>query len=467
MELWQQSALELGRLIADREVSAVDVLDAILARVDEHNPVINAVVTRAADTARAEAEQVDARIADGEDLGPLAGVPITIKDLTEVKGVRTTYGSTYFRDHVPERDAVLVERLRAAECPILGKTNAPEFGGKYDTENEIFGATLNPWDWSRSPGGSSGGAAAQVAAGMGPLAHGNDGGGSIRVPAACCGVFGLKPQHGRVPFWPRQDGWARVSHEGPITRTVRDAAALLDVMAGPDARDFDSIPAPEHSFLEACEGDVEGLRIAWSPTPGYGRVDHEVRSICEAAAHVFDDLGCHVEEAEPDLPDPQPAFLGTVLPRLATQFERDLPDDFRDRLDPALTNFLPFVDDMSVQDAARSEFAIYHLWDHLTSLFEQYDLFLTPTLATPAHPSGQFGPEKVNGMPVDSPLDPIFTFPFNLTGQPAASVPAGWTEDGLPVGLQIVGRRYDEATVLRAAARLEEARPWHDRWPEL
>ena len=467
MDLWQHAALDLGRMIRNREVSAVEVLDTFLDRITEHNPVINAIVTRAEDAARDAAELIDERIAEGDDLGPLAGVPVTIKDLTEVKGVRTTYGSTYFRDNVPDRDAALVERLRDAGCPIMAKTNAPEFGGKFDTENEIFGATLNPWDWSRSPGGSSGGAAAQVAAGMGPIAHGNDGGGSIRIPAACCGVFGLKPQFGRIPFWPRQDGWARLSHEGPIARTVRDAAALLDSMAGPDPRDLNTIPLPESSFLAACEGDIDGWRIAWSPTPGYGRVDDEVESICRAAAQVFEDLGAHVESVELNLPNAQMAFLGTALPRLAAQFERDLPDDYADRLDPALTEFLPFVEQMSVTDAAQSDFATYALWDELGPIFADYDLLLTPTMATAAHPSGQFGPEKVNGTPVDSPLEPLFTFPFNLTGQPAASIPAGWTDDGLPVGLQIVGNRYDEASILRAAACFEEAQPWHDRWPEL
>ena len=455
-------------MIRQQEVRAIEVLDAVVARIDEHNPVLNAVVTRAPEAARKAAEAVDTRIADGEAVGPLAGVPITVKDLTEVQGVRTTYGSSYFSEHVPDRDAVLVERLRSAGCPIVGKTNTPEFGGKFDTENDIFGATLNPWDWSRSPGGSSGGAAAQVAAGMGPLAQGNDGGGSLRIPAACCGVVGLKPQHGRVPSWPRQDGWARLNHEGPIARTVRDAAALLDVMAGPDARDLHSlIPAPPASFLDACDGAIDGLRIAWTPTPGYGRVDGDIESICHAAARVFEDLGAHVESIDLALPDPQLAFLGTALPRLAAQFARDLPDDYRERLDPSLTEFLPFVEQMSLEDAAQSEFQIYKLWDTLGPLFDTYDLLLTPTMATAAHPSGQFGPEKVNGTPVESPLEPIFTFPFNLTGQPAASVPAGWTEDDLPVGLQIVGRPYEEATILRAAARFEEAQPWHDRWPEL
>ncbi|WP_456424981.1 amidase [Rhodocaloribacter sp.] len=466
-ELWQRTALDLGRLIAAKEVRAVEVLDAVLARVEAVNPTVNAVVTLTADRARAQAEAADAAVARGEVTGPLHGVPVTVKDLTDTAGVRTTYGSTFFADHVPEGDAVLVERLKAAGCVILGKTNTPEFGGKFDTENRLFGATRNPWRLAHSPGGSSGGAAAAVATGMGPIAHGNDGGGSLRVPASCCGVFALKPHFGRVPFWPRFDGWATLNHEGPLARSVRDAAAMLDVMAGPDDRDRLSLPPAPGPFLAACDGDLGGLRIAWSPTLGYGRVDPGVRALCEAAARVFEDLGAHVEEASPGLDKPEFLFTGTALPRLLVQFERDLPEGFAERLDPDLTLFLPFVEGMSLRDAIQCEFGAYAMWDRLAPFFARYDLLLTPVMAAPPHLSGQFGPRTIDGAPIESALEPFFTYPFNLTGQPAASVPAGFTGDGLPVGLQIVGRRFDEATVLRASARYEEARPWAGHWPDL
>src|SRR5438876_3279068 len=274
-ELWQMSGLALGRAIASREVSAVEALDAIVARVEAVNPKVNAIVTLVAERAREEARSVDARIAAGETGGPLCGVPVSIKDLIETKGIRTTFGSLLRQDFVPEQDAILVERLRAAGCPLFAKTNTPDHGGKFATDNLVFGASNNPWDLSRSPGGSSGGAAAQVAAGMGPLAVGNDGGGSIRVPAACCGVYGIKPQFGRIPSWPRHNAWYILNHEGPITRTVRDAAAMLDIMAGPDARDWKSLPDQGINFLNACDGVIKGLRVAWSQTTGYGKDDHE------------------------------------------------------------------------------------------------------------------------------------------------------------------------------------------------
>ncbi len=465
--LWQRTALELGALIRRREVRAVEVLEAILERVDAVNPVLNAIVTLDVEGARAAAEAADAAVRRGEAVGPLHGVPVTIKDLTETKGLRTTYGSSFFADYIPTEDAILVERLRAAGCPVLGKTNTPEFGGRFDTENAVFGATRNPWHRAHSPGGSSGGAAAQVAAGMGPLAQGNDGGGSIRVPAACCGVFGLKPQYGRIPFWPRQDSWIAHVHEGPIARSVRDAAAMLDVMAGPDLRDPRCLPAPPGSFLAACDGEIRGLRIAWSPTPGYGDVEPAVRACCEAALSAFEDLGAHVEDVRLDLSDAERVYVGTILPRLKAQFDRDLPGGYAEKIDPGMAAFLPMVEAMTMLEVVEAEFGLYALWDRLAALFRRYDLLLLPTMATPAHRSGQFGPEAINGRPVDTPLTPLFTYPFNLTGQPAASVPAGFTEGGLPVGLQLVARRFDEATLLRAAARFEEARPWAHRWPDL
>jgi aspartyl-tRNA(Asn)/glutamyl-tRNA(Gln) amidotransferase subunit A len=466
-ELWQMSGLELGTAIASKEVSAAEVLEAILKRVEAVNPKVNALVTLSAETARKEAQAVDAALAAGEERGPLFGVPITIKDLIETKGIRTTFGSLHRKDFVPNQDAVLVERLRAAGCPIYGKTNTPEFGCKFATDNQVFGVTRNPWDLERSPAGSSGGAAAQVAAGMGPLAVGNDGGGSIRVPASCCGIYGIKPQFGRIPSWPQHNGWYILNHEGPLTRTVRDAAALMDIMAGPDERDWTSLPAHAVSYLRACNGDIKGLRVAWSPTPGYGRVDPEVLELCQSAVKTFADLGCEVEEANPGISNADQIFLGLIVPRLLTQFEQELPPNFSEIMDPAVTVFLPIGMGMSARDAFGVVYADYGLHEHIVPFFQKYQLFLTPTIATPPYGLGIFGPTEVAGVPVTSALEPFFTFPFNMTGQPAASIPVGFTHDGLPVGLQIVGRRFDEVTVLRASACFEAARPWANRWPEL
>lgn len=466
-ELWQMSGLALGKAIASREASAVEVLDAIVARVEAVNPKVNALVTLMKESAREEARTVDAGIATGETGGPLRGVPVSIKDLIETRGVRTTFGSLLRQDFVPEQDAVLVERLRAAGCPIFAKTNTPDHGGKFATDNLVFGSTNNPWDLSRSPGGSSGGAAAQVAAGMGSLAVGNDGGGSIRVPASVCGVYGLKPQFGRVPSWPRHNGWYSLNHEGPIARTVRDAAAMLDIMAGPDERDWLSLPAEPGSYLEACDGQIKGMRVAWSPTPGYGRVDPAVLERCQAAVRIFEELGCIVEEASPQIPNPDQIFLGIIVPRLVVQFEQEFPPSFVEKLDPVVASFLPLAEQMTIRDVFAAIYGDYAVHDLLVAFFQKYELFLTPTLATPPYASGIFGPSEVAGEAVTSPLEPFFTYPFNLSGQPAASIPVGFTDSGLPVGLQIVGRRFAEKTILRASACFEAAHPWADHWPAL
>jgi aspartyl-tRNA(Asn)/glutamyl-tRNA(Gln) amidotransferase subunit A len=466
-ELWQMSGLALGKAMARREVSAIEVLDATLARIEAINPQINAVVTLVAERARQEALAADARLAAGGIVGPLCGVPISIKDLIETQGIRTTFGSLLKQDFVPDQDAVLVQRLREAGCPIFGKTNTPDYGGKFATDNFIFGATNNPWDLSRSPGGSSGGAAAAVASGMGSIAVGNDGGGSIRVPASMCGVYGLKPQFGRVPSWPRHNGWYLLNHEGPIARTVRDAAVLLDLMAGPDDRDWLSLPAESGSFLDACEGDIKGMRIAWSPTPGYGRVDPAVLRLCQNAVRIFEELGCIVEEASPQLPNVDQIFLGMIVPRLLVQFEQEFAPGFIEKLDPAVAAFFPIGEQMSTRDVMSAIYGDYAVHDLHVAFFQKYELFLTPTLATPPYPSGIFGPSEVAGVPVQSPLEPFFTHPFNMSGQPAASIPVGFTEDGLPVGLQLVGRRFAEKTVLRASACFEAAHPWAAHWPAL
>jgi Asp-tRNA(Asn)/Glu-tRNA(Gln) amidotransferase A subunit family amidase len=350
---------------------------------------------------------------------------------------------------------------------MFAKTNTPGSWGKFATDNKVFGATHNPWDLSRSPGGSSGGAAAQVAAGMGPLAVGNDGGGSIRVPASLCGVYGLKPQFGRIPSWPRHNGWYTLNHKGPTSRSVRDAAALLDIMAGPDERDWLSLPEQSGSYLEACEGEIKGMRVAWSPTPGYGRVEQAVLERCHAAVRIFEELGCIVEEASPQIPNPDQIFLGMIVPRLLVQFEQEFPPGFAEKLDPVVQSFLPLGEQMTTRDVFAAIYGDYALHDLLVAFFQRYELFLTPTLATPAYASGIFGPSEVAGEAVSSPLEPFFTHPFNLSGQPAASIPVGFTESGLPVGLQIVGRRFAEKTVLCASACFEAARPWADRWPAL
>jgi Asp-tRNA(Asn)/Glu-tRNA(Gln) amidotransferase A subunit family amidase len=465
-ELYKMSALELGRLISSKQVKSIEVTEALLKRIEKLNPRLNAYCTTSYHSALEEARSADKSIAKGEIRGLLWGVPVSVKDLLETKGIRTTFGSPYFANHIPDQDAVVVERLRAAGCPILGKTNTSEFGCTFTAENPVFGPTLNPWNLRKSPGGSSGGAAAQVAAGMGPLGIGSDGGGSVRVPASCCGVFGLKPQFGRIPSWPRHDSWSVLSHLGPITRTVRDAAAFLNATAGPDDRDRTSLPPSSLDYLESCDGNIQGLKVAWSPNLGYGKIDPEVREICEKAVRTFEDMGCVVEEAHPGIPSPEKLFLQSIAPRVVTWLEGELPDILKESANPVFQFFRSSTHDLSARDVIRNLFEIEKLWDRICSFFQKYELLLTPTIAAPPFDSGFTGPRYVSGEKV-SPLLPFFTFPFNLTGQPAASVPAGFTGDGLPVGLQIIGRRFSEPTVLRASACFEEARPWRDLWPQL
>ncbi|MDP9373256.1 MAG: amidase [Chloroflexota bacterium] len=460
-------ATELAGLIRRKEVSPVEVTDAVLARIERLNPLVNAYCTLVATQARADARAAEEAVMRGDDPGPLHGVPISIKDLTYTKDVRTARGSRLFADYIPDEDAPVVERVKAAGAIVLGKTNTPEFGWKGDSDNPLFGPTYNPWDRALTAGGSSGGAAAAVAAGLGPLAIGTDGAGSIRIPASFCGIVGLKQQLWRVPAYPASTV-ETLAHTGPMTRTVRDAALLLDVIAGPDERDRLSLPAAGVDWLAACEGDVRGLRVAWSPDLGYARVDPEVRAIAEAAARRFaDDLGCALEEDAPGFDDPGEAIRILFYSGVAANLTPFGPEA-RALLDPGLARALAEeAEGLTALDYVRASSIRQAVWDRTRRFFERYDLLLTPGVAVTAFPAGQEGPPEVAGQPAGRLGWTPFTYPFNLTGQPALSVPAGWTAAGLPVGLQIVGRRYDEATVLRAGAAFEAVQPWADRRPPL
>jgi Asp-tRNA(Asn)/Glu-tRNA(Gln) amidotransferase A subunit family amidase len=466
-ELCWWSATEVSAAIRSRRLSPVQVTAAVLARIEAVNPQINAYCTVAAERARAEARAAETAVMRGERVGPLHGVPISFKDLTPTAGVRTTFGSMIFEHHVPAEDAIVVERARAAGAILLGKTNTPEFGCKGVTDNLIFGHTRNPWRLDRVAGGSSGGAAAAVAAGLGPIAEGSDLAGSIRIPAAVCGVVGLKPSIGRVPRWPTTNGWTAMSHVGPLARTVQDAALALSVWAGPDERDPQSLPASGEDFARAADGGVHGLRLAWSPDLGYAAVDPEVRSITAAAAKVFATLGAAVEEAHPGFEDPLTLFVDLTAPYRAAAMAQYLPR-WNDRIDPVLRQRLSHGEKMSAVEFERATHRRTAFWQVVRRFFERYDLLLTPTAAVAAFPIGLLHPAEIEGRRIENPLQWFpFTFPFAITGQPAITVPCGFTAEGLPVGLQIVGRRFADAGVLRAAAAFEAARPWADRRPSL
>ena len=468
-------AVKLAEEVRTRKLSPVEVVDAVLERLEQLDPVLHAFITPAPDLARDTAQALEKRIMAGANVGPLAGVPVGIKDLVCTKGIRTTSGSLMYEDFVPDEDDVSVERLRNADAIILGKTNAPEFGYSGVGHNMVFPATRNPWNTDLTSGGSSAGSAAAVATGVGPFAIGSDGGGSIRIPSSLCGLYGMKASMGRVPLYPgcrdeRYPGvssWESTEHIGPISRTVADAALMLSVIAGPDDRDRHSLPAGDVDWLKAPEGGIKGLRVAYSADWGYAPVDPRVRKIVGEAVQVFaDDLGCEVVEANPQWPNPFDAFWGIVANDTDLRGMRRIMDEIGDdKISPHVAAFMrrqwtaeDFTDAQVVRKAV-----VNGMWRFM----RDYDLLLTPTLAVPAFEIGIQGPQEIEGRKVADTEWLHFTFPINFTGQPAATVPAGWTDDGLPVGLQIIGHHLDDGLVLRASAAYEAARPWHDRWPGL
>jgi Asp-tRNA(Asn)/Glu-tRNA(Gln) amidotransferase A subunit family amidase len=466
-ELCWMPAAELASAIKRKRLSPVEVVRSALARIERLNPRLNAYVTVTAEQALRAARAAErALMRRGARLGPLHGVPFSTKDLVITKGVRTTFGTPLYADNVPTEDAPMVERLKAAGAIQLGKTNTPTFGWIGATHNLLFGITRNPWDLDRTPGGSSGGASAAVAAGLGPLAIGTDGGGSIRIPASCAGIFGLKPTFGRIPVYPPSAAWS-LSHIGPMTRTVRDAALMMNACAGPDARDQASLPADGTDYVKALRGSLKGLRAAWSADLGFAKVvDPEVRAACEKAARRFRELGCRVEAVNPGWPSPKDCWETIFCGGIATRLAPYLPDR-RSDIDPGLARIVEGALRWPPTRYVQAWFDRLAWAEHVRRFFERYDLLLTPTIAAPPFEVGLDNIREIAGRPVEDYDWIPFTFPFNMTGHPAASVPCGFTAAGLPVGLQIVGRRFADALVLRAAAAFEEAAPWGERRPPL
>ena len=463
-DLAWRSALEIAALVRDKQLSPVELTTALLARIEALDPRVNAFCLVTADLARAAAREAEIAVMKREPLGALHGVPVSLKDVLYTRGVRTTGGSRLFADLVPEEDTVAVGRLKAAGAVILGKTNTSEFGHKALTDNPLFGVTRNPWDLTRTPGGSSGGAAAAVASGLGPVALGTDGGGSVRIPAGFCGLVGVKPSFGRVPQTPGFPGWDHIGTTGPLARTVRDAAAVLDVIAGGDDRDRTSLPREPGSYLQACDQDVRGLHVAWTPDLGYAAVDERVLEICGNAAAEFEGLGCHVEVVNPGWESPEEAFATIVAAQFYAAWADALPAREAD-LDASLVRLIRRGGAVTAREYLTAMTKVGAYWQEVHIFLARFDLLLTPTAAVPPFPLGTGVPREIAGQEVSRLGWMPFTYPFNLTGQPAASVPAGWTEDGVPVGLQIVGRRHADRTVLAAAAAFEAACPWRDRRP--
>ncbi len=357
--------------------------------------------------------------------------------------------------------------MREAGAIIVGKTNTPEFGYMGVTHNPLFGITRNPWNLDKTPGGSSGGAASATAAGLCPLSLGSDGGGSIRIPASFSGVFGFKASFGRVPHQPGFPGWETLSHTGPITRTVADAAFMLDIIAGPDGLDRHSLPPFGSTFSGSMRGSLKGTKVAWSPDLGHATVDPEVLEITGKAIRAFREAGCRLKEHTPDFGSPEELFSTMVFGEFAAALGDEL-DEWRDKLDAPLATLVERGEKLSASDYVKATFERQEYCAKMQTIFEKYEFLLTPTLAVPAFEAGRAAPDKVAGKRLASPIGWMpFTYPFNLTGQPAASVPCGFTEDGLPVGLQIVGRMHDDVGVLRMAATFERLRPWAERRPPI
>jgi Asp-tRNA(Asn)/Glu-tRNA(Gln) amidotransferase A subunit family amidase len=470
-------AVDLAAAFRRRTLSPVELVEALLTRIERVNPTVNAFVTLLGESALAQAREAeqDFTSRDHSELGPLHGLPVTVKDLTPTAGVRTTFGHPSFANNIPDEDGVIWARLKAAGAILLAKSATPPFGENSVTVSEVHGTTNNPWDPTRTVGGSSGGAAASVVAGMGPLATGSDGGGSIRVPASLCGAVGLKASRGRIPY--RGDGspLEQVEVVGPITRTVRDNAFMLNSIAGPDP--FEMFAIQEHGvdFLAALEHPtVAGLRVAYSPDLGAPPLEPEVRRVVAHAARVFEtELGASVDEVKLSLPDVVQYFMDYWGPQNAMLFA-DLETGGADleELDGDHATILTHGQTMTAVQYARVMFEERGaLHQAFAEVFVDHDLLIWPTTPMVAfpHPGPEGGPTTVDGQAVSFPplQNQRYTEAISHAGYPAISIPAGWTDAGLPVGLQIAGRHAQDAAVLIAAAAYEQARPWTDRRPLL
>jgi aspartyl-tRNA(Asn)/glutamyl-tRNA(Gln) amidotransferase subunit A len=462
-ELWRWSAARLAEAIARRAVSPVEVVETVLDRIARLDGAVNAFATVTADLARAAARRAEEAVMRGAPLGRLHGVPFSVKDTLDTAGVRTTLGAVRFADRVPKEDAVVVARLQAAGAILIGKTTTPEFAHKGVTDGALFGVTRNPWAPDHTSGGSSGGAAVAAATGMGPLAVGTDEGGSIRIPASYCGVVGLKSTFGLIPRVPV--GVAELlTHLGPLCRTVEDAALFLSATAGRDDRDGWSVPGAPPDYVEALRRPPAGLRVAWSPRLGYAAADPEVVRVTGEAVKRLADLGWRVEAADPGFDDPAEVADAFRYPGLAAAIGDDLERD-RARMDPSLVALVEAGRRMTAVQVAQAATRRHALWVQLDRFFEHHDVLATPAVAVPPFPIGTPPPREIDGRAVGWRGWIAYTYPFNVAGVPAIVLPAGRTGAGLPVGLQLVARRLDDARLLAAAAAYEQLAPWADRWP--
>src|SRR6266478_512742 len=460
-------ATKLVPLIVRGAVSPLELVQAVLTRLERVNPRLNAYCTVAADPALEAAKKATAAARRRARLGPLHGIPVSIKDLTPTRGLRTTWGSKIFEHHVPDEDALIVARLKAAGAIVVGKTNTPEFGAGGNTFNAVFGATRNPWNPALTCGGSSRGAAVALATGMGPIAQGSDTGGSLRTPAAFCGVVGFRTTPGLVPYYPKLLVWDSIGVTGPMARTVADTALMLSVVAGPDDRAPLSYDVDTSAFTRAVRSpSIKGWRVAWTPDlNGLIPVDAEVARVAETATRVFRSLGAKVEPACCDFSEVNDIVLGTRGLSMVANYADKLAR-WKDQMQKGLVWNIEQGLKLSPEEIGRAEALRTTLWQRVRAFMETRELLILPPVAVPPFPVEVPYPTQINGKPLDNYTQWFFlTYGITVTGLPAISVPCGFTASGLPVGLQIVGRRRQEAMVLRAAAAFEAGAPWADRIP--
>jgi amidase len=441
-------------------------MQAHLSQIERVNPKVNAIVTLTAERAMARACAADEVLARGEEVGPLHGLPVAHKDLIPTRGVRTTFGSLVFKDFVPDHDALIVERLREAGAISVGKTNTPEFGAGSQTFNEVFGETLNPYDTTKTCGGSSGGAAVALACGMVPLADGSDMGGSLRNPAAFCNVVGFRPSPGRVPTWPSLAPWFTLSVEGPMARTVRDAALMLSAIAGPDSRAPLSITRPGDAFFPLLEREFKGVRVAWSTDLGGLPVDSRVMTALGEQRSVFDSLGCAVEYGELDFAGADEAFKVWRAWYYELSFG-GLLEEHHDKLKDTVVQEIEAgrrISGPQIGEAERKRTEIYH---RMRTFMERYEFLILPVAQVPPFNVKQRYLTEINGVKLKTYIDWMkSSYYITVTGLPAISVPCGFTPEGLPMGLQIVGRYWDDFAVLQLAHAFEQATGfWKHRPP--
>ncbi|MFX1281266.1 MAG: amidase [Promethearchaeota archaeon] len=465
------SAVDMLEKIKNQEQTSQEITETAIERIEKINPVINAFCTTIFDLAREMAKKSDEKVRNGEKLGIIEGIPTSLKDEILTKGIRTTFGSKLFKNFVPLQDDVLVRRLKEEGSVILGKTNLPAFGYKGVTDNEIFGVTKNPWDLERTPGGSSGGAAASIASGLGYLALGSDGGGSIRIPSSFSGVYGIKPSFGRIPHNTMATSGAigTLVHRGPLVRYVRDAALMLDVLVGEDDIDRYSLPKPPYSFLEKLHETPENLKIGYSVDLGFVKIiDPDVEKSVLNALQKFEKFGWSVENNKRIKITDADKALQTFWFSGFDQFMMSLPQA-GDKVDEDIQKMAHIASKFTVKDLKWADLQRESIYQEICKHFKEFDILITPTLACTAFKLGSDWAHEIDGKDVSS--DALawqpYTYPFNLSGHPAASIPSGWSKEGLPIGMQIVGKRLDDLTVLQVSQAFEEIAPWQDKRPTI